>query len=124
MERRKEPRIPLQQTVLLTSLRIEDQEETSIEAVLLNASGRGISLELAVPLEIDSPVRIDVGKQVILGEVCYCNFLDSGRYIAGLICSHRMEDKDLYQLYKVLMKDDAESARLLNQVPISNSQSN
>lgn len=122
VERRKEPRIPLQQTVRLTLLKLNPQEEKTIEAILLNASGRGMRLELSIPLDIDSPVRIDAGKQVILGEICYCNLQDSGRYVAGLICSQRMEDKDLYQLYRILMREGGEPARSPDGVPTIHSE--
>jgi hypothetical protein len=47
-------------------------------------SGRGMRLLSPVPISPGSPVRIDIGDSLMLGEICYCRE-DEGGFSLGVI---------------------------------------
>lgn len=119
MDRRKETRFPSNQSVKLTLLNIDPNEEKVFDANLLNISGRGMSLETPLSFEINSAIRVDIGQQVFLGEVCHCQPAENGAYLLGLYCKETMKDKDLYQMYRALMEQEEEMNQKPARVPIS-----
>ena len=80
MERRREPRIPLEQHAWITLL---VDPEVRCPATAVDLSGRGMKLRLSRQLAADSPVKVEIGDSMYLGEVCYCR-LEHGAFVAGL----------------------------------------
>ena len=68
-QRRKQPRLPAEQTVQLTVL---GTTEISIIGQVVNVSGTGVRLLVDCPVEPGSPIQIDLGTSVLVGEVRYC----------------------------------------------------
>ena len=80
MERRREARIPLEQQAWITLL---GDPEVRCQASAVDLSGRGLKLRLSRPLAPDSPVKVEFGDAMYLGEVCYCRHED-GAFVAGV----------------------------------------
>lgn len=80
MERRREPRIPLEQQAWITLL---GDPEVRCPATAVDLSGRGMKLRLSREVPMDSPVKVEIGDSMYLGEVCYCR-LEHGAFIAGV----------------------------------------
>ncbi len=68
MERRREERFETDRQAIVTVL---DGDKTSIAGRVVNASGRGLRLLVDRPIPVNSPVRVDLDGQLLLGEVCY-----------------------------------------------------
>ena len=68
-QRRKQGRLPAEQTVQLTVL---GTTEVSIIGRVVNVSGRGVRLLADCPVEPGSSIQIDLGASVLMGEVRYC----------------------------------------------------
>ncbi len=81
MDRRQEPRIAVEEQGWMTILGSEPEIRCSVTAI--DVSGRGIKLRLGRQVMPNTPVKIEVGDSMYLGEVCYCR-LERGAFIAGL----------------------------------------
>jgi len=84
VERRKEPRFQIDQTARITNLRTREV----LDAQLLNISGRGARVSVPSQLPINTPLRIDVGDVMLLGDVCYCRMDAINRFSVGVALAH------------------------------------
>jgi hypothetical protein len=78
MEQRREHRVPIDQSVSLTVL---GDRETQITATIKNASDRGLGLISPESVPPGAAVKIEIGDSIFLGEVMYCETLDSGNFL-------------------------------------------
>jgi hypothetical protein len=73
-----------------------------MKATIVDESRRGMGLRLPAPVPPGSPVKIECGDQLILGEITHCSTA-GGRYHAGLIVKHRLPGlADLHRLNRAL----------------------
>lgn len=79
MDRRCEPRIPVNGKVLVRVL--GGDSAFSIPASMRNFSGQGMNLEVYEPVPIGAAVEIELGDQLWLGEVCRTHTSAAGSYI-------------------------------------------
>lgn len=80
-ERRCEIRFRTAQSATVTAL---DGTAQPSDGCILDVSTRGLKLRSDWPLAVDTPVRIDVEADLILGEVRYCSSLECGWYELGI----------------------------------------
>ena len=100
VERRAFPRQPVDHETELTL-----PNGTALPARIVEASARGIRVELDRPLATDTPVRVIIEKQVVLGRVCYCAE-GAGGYYLGLYLEQTLAGlDDLAKLSRVLEDD-------------------
>jgi hypothetical protein len=104
VDRRAFPRQTVSQAAILTLA-----DETKIPVGIIEISSRGLRVELEQRLEVDTPVRLALEEQVVLGRVCYCAGDESaGRYLAGLYLEHTLDDvEDLAKLSRMLAGEDS-----------------
>ncbi len=57
--------------------------EVRCRVTAVDVSGRGMKLRLGRQLIPNTPVKVEVGDSMYLGEVCYCH-QERGTFIAGL----------------------------------------
>lgn len=85
MECRKEPRLKANQPVKVTPTGMIGMPPMS--GHVLDISGSGLRLVLPNPLPCGSPIKVETGHMVMLGEVCRCE-PDQNAYLVGLIVLH------------------------------------
>ncbi len=85
MDRRREPRFDCRQKVRLVNLGTDEE----MEATLANVSGRGMQLRTARRIALSTPVRVDYGEILLLGDVCYCQTEASG-FLCGIKLAHTL----------------------------------
>jgi hypothetical protein len=68
MERRREPRIACYQRATLTLL---SGERRTIPCHAIDLSGQGMRIVLDEPVPANTPISIEIGDWMALGEVCY-----------------------------------------------------
>ena len=57
------------------------------------------------PLPLDSAVRVQIGRSIFLGEVCYCR-ADSGGFAVGLMLDQVLQETiDLQPLIGAILPD-------------------
>ncbi|MGP8245389.1 MAG: PilZ domain-containing protein [Bryobacteraceae bacterium] len=78
MERRREPRFKPQQPVVVTIL---DDSGQHLDAVVQDASGRGLGLLLPQPIEPGKALKIQLEGAMLLAEAVYCQAAGSGFYV-------------------------------------------
>lgn len=101
VERRAFPRHPINH---LTVLRLAD--ETAIPARIVEASARGVRVELDRQLPSDTPVRLSYEGEALLGRVCYCTH-GSWNYIVGIYLEQTLEGiEDLAHLSQALAVEE------------------
>lgn len=104
MDSRKEPRIPVEGDVKVTLL---GNVEASFPGRAMNLSGKGMRLEIGRPLAPGSPVKVEAGDTLMLGEVMYCQAQAQG-FAIGVALEQALYDvADLARL----------AARLLGPIP-------
>jgi len=85
MERRKEPRLKANQSVMVTPIGMIRMPAMS--GRVLDMSGSGLRLVLPNPVPCGSPIKVETGHMVMVGEVCRCE-LDKRVYVVGLMVLH------------------------------------
>jgi hypothetical protein len=80
MNQRREPRIELKQPVAVTVLATPPARHT---AKTRNACGRGLALEMPVPLAPGTAIRVEMNDSMLLGEVIHCRN-GSSEYLVGV----------------------------------------
>jgi hypothetical protein len=80
MEQRREPRFQADQPVVVTVL---SDPEVRLDARVQNASGRGLGLVTAIPVEPGAAIRIEIDDSIVLGEAIYCR-AESGSHFIGV----------------------------------------
>src|SRR5258708_8215315 len=106
MERRREARIPSNQSVWLTVL---GENEVRCRATTVDISGHGIKLMVAWKFPQDAAVKIEFDDELFLGEVCYCR-PESGGFIMGIEIDQVLSGlRDLAHLRRRLLNDPADN---------------
>ena len=85
MERRKEPRLKANQSVMVTPIGMIGMP--SMSGRVLDMSGSGLRLVLPNPVPCGSPIKVETEHIVMVGEVCRCE-LDNRVYVVGLMVLH------------------------------------
>ena len=69
MDKRREPRFVADQPVVVTVL---GDHETQHPARIRNASGRGLSIDMASAVPPGTALKIELEDAIVLGEAVYC----------------------------------------------------
>ncbi len=86
-------------------------------ARLENLSARGMRLITNQPLPVNSPVRVDLNRSVLLGEVCYVQPLGKG-FAIGLVLSEVLHEvPELQPLVAAILGEDKQPAETEAQAP-------
>jgi PilZ domain len=81
MERRSQPRIEANATVLVTPI---GSEHLQLSGTLENISDSGLMVALEAPIPVGESVRIDSGDSLMISEVCHCEQRGQ-RHMVGFI---------------------------------------
>ena len=104
VDRRREPRFDCQQPVRIQNLLDKD---TVLEGTLLNISGKGLQIALPAKMAVSTPIRIDIGDLMLLGDVCNIREQDDN-WVAGVVLAHSIPGVSaLSQLVLRLLREDA-----------------
>jgi hypothetical protein len=88
---RREPREPLNQSVIVT---ISPRFETSIAGQLTDISNLGLGLTLTLPIRIGTNVAVEWADRVALGEIVHCSKGEGGsNYKVGLRADYIIIDR-------------------------------
>lgn len=85
-DQRQSQRHDLSQSAVVTTL---GPTAEVLQGEIRNVSKGGTQLHLGQPLRIGSLVRVDYGNNLLLGEVVYCQQVQTG-WIAGLRIEHTL----------------------------------
>jgi hypothetical protein len=80
MNQQREPRLAAEQPVLVTVL---GKHEIMQLAKVRDASGRGLGLEMAIPVPTGAALKIEFEDSILLGEAMYCRS-EQGSYFVGV----------------------------------------
>ena len=83
MERRAEPRFPVDKPIKVTFL---GQPDRQVDAAITDVSGLGMRLFLAEAAPLDAAIRIDLDDALLLGEVCHCAPHEGGFAVGIQLC--------------------------------------
>ncbi|MCE5308686.1 MAG: PilZ domain-containing protein [Acidobacteriales bacterium] len=86
MERRSEVRFEVDRPVRVTTL---DCHATCWTGTIRNLSGRGMQLCVPQSIGVGTPLRVDAGDVMFLGEVCYCEPEGDG-FRVGMTVEHTL----------------------------------
>jgi hypothetical protein len=78
MEQRREPRFQADQPVMVTIL---SDPEVRMNALVKNASGRGLGLIVKTPVRPGAAIRIEIDDSMVLGEAIYCRMESEGHFV-------------------------------------------
>ena len=99
MERRKHARLRPSDAISVTIL---SDESVCVEATVVDQSARGLGLRLRAPLIPGTPVKIELGDELLLAEVTHC-VRQGGEFRAGLVVKHSLSGlADLHRLNRAL----------------------
>lgn len=81
MDRRKHPRIEKQAPA---KVHVLGKKPAVYDALILDASARGLQVRVPSPLLVDQAVRVEMADSEIFAEVCHCQANADGTFSAGL----------------------------------------
>ena len=102
MERRRDVRVSLDQTVRVTALGKNRQQ---IQGKAVDLSGRGIRITVPARVPPGAAVKIELDDALLLGEICYCRPCDRGFMIGVEIDQALHGLADLARLNQTLLND-------------------
>jgi hypothetical protein len=103
MERRKQPRVDIDQAVTVTILGTPDSPPFSAAAVEMSGSGMRILSPLQVPYQAE--IKVQAGDLLLLGEVVRVENCEGGHMLAVKL-QHSLEMwGDLYRLNDALRRE-------------------
>ncbi len=106
MERRKEPRIDIDQTVTMTVLGAVDSSPIQVKAVEM--SGEGMRILSPVPVKYQAVVEVRTHDMLLLGEVIRTEARD-GNHLLAIKLQHSLHSLcDLQRLNQALRWEDRE----------------
>jgi hypothetical protein len=108
VERRKEVRTATRETVLVTFL--SRPGNPTAFGSMIDLSGRGMRLVLDEPVASDTPLRIDAGDRLYLGEVAYCRQTESGWNVGVEIEQSFQDTRQLEMLRRSLQCENTVAA--------------
>lgn len=80
--RRREPRLPCNQTCALTALGHKRSEK--FEAVITDISASGMGLHMSQSIEIGTMIYVETEDFLAAGQILHCRRLDEGQFAAGV----------------------------------------
>lgn len=103
MEQRREERVPIEQSVILTVL---SDPERRVSAMIKNVSGRGLGIFSPERVASGAAVKIEFGDSIFLGEAMYCKAMEGAWFVgieltevlSGLAALSRMAEEFSEQL--------------------------
>ncbi len=102
MERRNEPRFNSDQPVRITIL---GGNKKTLEAKLVDVSGRGMQVEVSGPIAPGTPVKVEIGDALVLAETTYTRKV-AGRRVAGLRVDQVLSGlSELMRLHRSLLAE-------------------
>jgi hypothetical protein len=104
MNQRRETRFAANQPVSIT---LFGEVEVRLPGRIRNVSGRGMGLEVAQPVSIGAPLKIEASDSLLLGEAIYCRADGDGFYV-GVELEHALHD--LVELGEMLRRYAEESS--------------
>lgn len=96
MEQRSESRIRFSEPVIITALKNDDAICTG---KFVDLSSNGVRIKSSADLEVGSLLRLEVGDDLMVTEVCHCE-PDDGEYSAGLSILSWLEKSELQRLLR------------------------
>jgi hypothetical protein len=96
MEQRSESRVKFNEPVLITALQNDDAISTGR---FVDFSSNDMWIKSNADLEVGSLLRLEVGDDLMMTEVCHCE-PDEGEYSAGLIILSWLEKAELKRLLR------------------------
>lgn len=81
MEKRGETRYPVGQPVAVTIL---TGQESTYAGMVKNGSGKGIALEMPVPVAIGAALKIQLEDTLLLGEAIHCS-PQADKFLVGVL---------------------------------------
>ena len=78
MDKRSEPRLAADRQIAITVL---GEHPSHQFALVKNASESGLGLLVADEIPAGSALRIELGDDIVLGEVMYCRRMDGGCFV-------------------------------------------
>jgi hypothetical protein len=109
MERRKEPRIDIDQEVTLTVL--GGLESQSIQARAVEMSGRGMRILSSLRVPYEAAVKVQTSDLLLLGEVIRVQATGDG-YMLALKLRHSVDLRgDLFRLNDAIRREDQGTER-------------
>jgi hypothetical protein len=100
MERRKHPRVDIDQEVTVTILGTPDSQP--FQAVTVDVSGSGMRILSPLPVPYEAAVKVQAGALLLLGEIVRVQDCESG-HMLGVKLQHSLEmSGDLYRLNDAL----------------------
>jgi PilZ domain-containing protein len=104
VDRRKEPRIQIDQEVTVTVL--GEENSPPFEAIAVDMSGNGMRILSPRPVPYQAAVKVQEGDLLLLGEVVRVEALDCG-YMFALKLQHSLQAlSDLQRLNQALQWED------------------
>jgi hypothetical protein len=114
MDRRREPRVAIDQIATLTVL---GESPQTMAVHIADGHGNGLRVELPVALAVDQPVKIEYGEVLVLAEVCYCGPGRAGGgfpFTAGMVIREFLNG--LGDLHRLMLALDNEAGRVEEKV--------
>jgi len=101
MDRRREPRLSTDAPARLTLL---GRNPETLDAQIVNASGRGLRLIVDRRLPLNAPVRVYTEDTILLGETCYA-VPEGDRWAVGLMLEQVLREvNELARLVDALLQ--------------------
>jgi len=109
MDARAELRVEIDEPVMVTQL--GEEKHPPFPGWIQNHSRCGIGLKVGQPLALESPIKIEWGRTMVLGEVCYCLARGSD-YLVGVVMAHTILDtEELARLANRLLDEESSADR-------------
>jgi len=116
MERRKEPRVPINQEVTVTLLGETDSVPFPAEAVEM--SGTGMRIVSPRPVPYQAAVKVRAGDLLLLGEVIRVHDCDRG-HMLGLRLKHSIDVVgDLHRLNEAIRGEERDYFHAIRRRPV------
>jgi hypothetical protein len=80
--RRRDPRLPVDQSCLLTAL--DCGSSVRLNAVIMDISASGMGVRISQSLKIGTMIWVQAGGFVAAGQLLHCRRLEGGQFGAGL----------------------------------------
>ncbi|MEO7652616.1 MAG: PilZ domain-containing protein [Bryobacteraceae bacterium] len=107
MDARAEVRVEADEPVVVT--RLGPGRHPPFPGWIQNFSRRGMGLRIAQPLALSTPLKVEWGRMMVLGEVSHCS-RSGTNYLVGLELAHTIFDtEELARLANRLLEEGSAS---------------
>ena len=105
MDARAELRVEADELVAVT--RLGPGIHSPFPGWIQNFSRRGMGLRIGQPVALSTPLKVEWGRMMVLGEVSHCSALECG-YLVGLELAHTIFDtEELARLANRLLEEES-----------------